>query len=62
MTPRYTDSWRYPHGYTPAEATDIRRTFARARSQLRTSEDPLDPRTWVEPKPEREHALDHDRS
>jgi hypothetical protein len=62
MTPRYTDLLRYPHGYTPAVANDIRRTFERARSQLRTREDPLDPSTWVEPQPEREPALDHDRN
>ena len=31
--PRYTDG-RYQHGYTPAGATDIRKTFARARKEL----------------------------
>lgn len=29
----YTDG-RYQHGYTPAGATDIRKTFARARKEL----------------------------
>lgn len=28
--PRYTDSARYPHGYTPSDKTDIRETFRRA--------------------------------
>ena len=27
--PRYTDAHRYPHGYRPAAATDIRETFSR---------------------------------
>ena len=54
MTPRYTDSWRYPHGYTPASATDIRRTFERIQATLappahvagRGFFDPLSPETW----------------
>lgn len=32
-TPRFTDG-RYPHGYTPSTATDIRRTFARIKRQI----------------------------
>ena len=31
--PRFTDG-RYPHGYTPSSATDIRRTFARIKRQI----------------------------
>lgn len=30
---RYTDRERYPHGYTPASATDIRETFRRVRQE-----------------------------
>ena len=29
MKPRYTDSSRYPRGYTRSEATDVRATFRR---------------------------------
>ena len=48
-TPKYTDAHRWTHGYTPAAATDIRRTFERVRAQIRRSgEDPLDPSTWAE--------------
>jgi hypothetical protein len=32
MKPRYTDRHKYPHGYTRASETDIRKTFARART------------------------------
>jgi hypothetical protein len=32
-TPRYTDN-RYRHGYTPAAATDITKTFARERKRI----------------------------
>lgn len=31
--PRYTDAHRYPHGYKPAAATNIRETFARIERQ-----------------------------
>ncbi|MFE8033818.1 hypothetical protein [Thiohalocapsa marina] len=31
--PRFTDTHRYPHGYRPAAATDIRKTFARIERQ-----------------------------
>ena len=50
-TPRYTDLERFPAGgYVPASRTNIRRTFARARSQFRQfGENPLDPATWAEP-------------
>lgn len=27
--PKYTDLLRYPHGYKPANQTDIKETFAR---------------------------------
>lgn len=33
--PRFTDQFRYPFGYTPAAATDIRRTFARVRLKMK---------------------------
>ena len=41
--PRYTDTHRYPRGYTPGLATDIRTTFERVRAQIRreTGDDPL---------------------
>jgi hypothetical protein len=32
--PRFTDNHRFPHGYTPAAATDITKTFARARQEI----------------------------
>ena len=32
--PRFTDSDRYPLGYTHAKATDIRKTWARERKRL----------------------------
>ena len=31
LTPRYTDSHKYPHGYRVACDTDISKTFERAR-------------------------------
>jgi hypothetical protein len=31
---KYTDSHKYPHGYTRANDTDIRKTFDRARAQM----------------------------
>jgi hypothetical protein len=33
LTPRYTDSHKYPHGYHAACDTNIARTFARIRQQ-----------------------------
>lgn len=49
-TPRFTDNARQPDGgYVHSDYSDIRRTLERARYQLRqTSEDPLDPHTWIE--------------
>lgn len=38
-TPRYTDAEKYPHGYTPHAATDIRRTFARVRAEQRKAQE-----------------------
>lgn len=35
--PRFTDAHRYPRGYVPSFATNIRRTFARVRKQLRAA-------------------------
>ena len=32
--PRFTDNHRFPHGYTPAAAIDITKTFARARQEI----------------------------
>ena len=34
MKPQFTDSDRYPYGYTKSGATDIRKTFARARKAI----------------------------
>lgn len=34
LTPRYTDSHKYPHGYRMACDTDIGKTFERIRRQL----------------------------
>jgi hypothetical protein len=31
---KYTDSHKYPYGYTRANDTDIRKTFDRARAQM----------------------------
>lgn len=31
--PKFTDTLRYPHGYTPSGSTDIRRLFERVRAQ-----------------------------
>lgn len=57
--PRFTDSDRYPHGYTPAVATDIRRTFARA-SCRQLSPQEIERRQewdeWVEAAQEAEHG------
>ena len=33
MKPRFTDLDRYKYGYTPADETDIRKTFARVRAE-----------------------------
>jgi hypothetical protein len=35
MKPKYTDAFKYLHGYQRSEATDIRKTFARVRSELK---------------------------
>ena len=32
MKPKFTDTARYPNGYTPASKTDIRKTFARIKA------------------------------
>lgn len=32
--PKFTDTHKLPHGYTTAAATDVRKTFARARKEL----------------------------
>lgn len=34
MKPKYTDEYRYPHGYTMPLDTDISKTWQRAREQL----------------------------
>lgn len=34
MNVKFTDLDRYPNGYTPASATDIKKTFARERKRL----------------------------
>ena len=36
-TPKYVDG-RYPHGYTPAASTDIRKTFRRVREQMKLAQ------------------------
>ena len=36
--PKFTDSSRYPHGYRKSTETDIRRTFERARRQIKESD------------------------
>jgi hypothetical protein len=33
-TPRYTDAYRFPDGYTPANSTSVAKTFERARKRL----------------------------
>lgn len=33
MKPKFTDQGRYPRGYTPAQSTDIRKTFERIRRE-----------------------------
>lgn len=33
-TPRYTDEYRYPAGYTRADRTNVAETFARVRKRL----------------------------
>lgn len=33
MKPKFTDSHRFPHGYSRSEATDIRKTFERVRRE-----------------------------
>lgn len=35
--PRFTDAARYPHGYVPAAATNIRATFARVIAQQKAA-------------------------
>ena len=61
-TPRFTDAARQPDGgYVHSDYSDIRRTFARARSQLRQpGEDPLDPQTWIELQPVKTQGKQHD--
>ena len=34
-TPKFTDASRYPHGYRKASETDIRKTFDRARKEIK---------------------------
>lgn len=34
-TPKYTDLTRYPHGYTPAAATNVAKTIAREYARLK---------------------------
>lgn len=38
MTPKFTDTFRYPNGYTRSLNTDIRRTFRRIEAERRRSE------------------------
>ena len=38
LTPRYTDSHRYPHGYRAACDTNIAKTFERVRKRRADSE------------------------
>lgn len=33
--PKFTDRHRYPHGYKPANQTDIRETFLRVQEEQR---------------------------
>lgn len=37
-TPKYTDT-RYVNGYRPAAQTDVRKTFARIRAELKANAD-----------------------
>ena len=39
--PKYTDSHKYPNGYRKAAETDISKTFARIKSQLKTNQEEL---------------------
>jgi hypothetical protein len=34
-TPKYSDLHKYPHGYKPANQTDVKATFARVIEQQR---------------------------
>jgi hypothetical protein len=36
--PRFTDKFRYRHGYVPANATDISLTFQRIREEIAKNE------------------------
>lgn len=36
MKPKFTDSARYPRGYVRSDATDVAKTFERARRALET--------------------------
>ena len=48
MNPRYTDFWaKSGRRYVPAIETDVAKTIARARREMRRAgEDPLDHTTW----------------
>lgn len=37
--PKYTDSHKFPHGYVPAAATDISKTFARIAEQAKPKQE-----------------------
>jgi hypothetical protein len=37
-TPKFTDNHRYPHGYIPWEATNIKKTFARIKAERKQIE------------------------
>lgn len=40
MKPKFTDQYRFPPGgYVPAAATDVAKTFARARREMEKAED-----------------------
>jgi hypothetical protein len=34
VKPKFTDEHKYPNGYTPSGATDIRKTFDRAKKRI----------------------------
>jgi hypothetical protein len=37
-TPKFTDSFRYPHGYVRSESTNVAETFRRERERLKSLE------------------------
>ena len=32
--PRFTDAYKYPNGYVPADMTDVGKTISRARKEM----------------------------